>query len=40
VEALASYRGAALVVSHDDAFLGRLGLDLVLELGPEGIAER
>ncbi|HEY8588930.1 MAG TPA: ATP-binding cassette domain-containing protein, partial [Naasia sp.] len=32
VEALSGYRGALLVVSHDDAFLGRLGLDLVLEL--------
>ncbi|KRA25600.1 ABC transporter [Microbacterium sp. Root61] len=36
VEALAVYRGAVLVVSHDDAFLDRLGLDLRLELGPDG----
>ncbi|MBN9177681.1 MAG: ABC-F family ATP-binding cassette domain-containing protein [Microbacterium sp.] len=32
VEALAAYRGGVLVVSHDDAFLARLGLGLVLEL--------
>lgn len=32
VEALTAYRGAVLVVSHDDDFLDRLGLDLVLEL--------
>jgi hypothetical protein len=29
-----------LVVSHDDAFLERLGVDLTLELGPEGLSER
>lgn len=32
VEALAAYRGAVLVVSHDDAFLTRIEPDLVLEL--------
>lgn len=37
VEALSSYRGALIVVSHDDAFLARLGLTTVLELGPSGI---
>ncbi|MFD5213257.1 ABC-F family ATP-binding cassette domain-containing protein [Microbacterium sp. NPDC058345] len=36
VEALRAYRGAVLVVSHDDVFLGRLGLDLTLELGEDG----
>lgn len=36
VDALAAYRGAALVVSHDRAFLERLGVDLVLELSAEG----
>ncbi|REJ07863.1 ABC transporter ATP-binding protein [Microbacterium bovistercoris] len=36
VEALRAYRGAVLVVSHDDAFLGQLGLDLTLELDAEG----
>ncbi|MBO0981269.1 ABC-F family ATP-binding cassette domain-containing protein, partial [Microbacterium sp. SD291] len=36
VEALRAYRGAVLVVSHDDAFLTRLGLDLVLEIHAEG----
>ena len=36
VEALSAYRGAVLVVSHDDVFLGRLGIDLTLELGPDG----
>ncbi len=35
VEALRAYRGAVLVVSHDDAFLARLGLDLVLEIDPD-----
>lgn len=32
VEALAAYRGAVLVVSHDDAFLARIGAGLTLEL--------
>ncbi|WP_336646334.1 ABC-F family ATP-binding cassette domain-containing protein [Microbacterium sp. USHLN186] len=36
VEALRAYRGALLIVSHDDAFLARLGLDLTLELDGEG----
>lgn len=36
VEALRAYRGAVLIVSHDDAFLARLGLDLTLELDAEG----
>lgn len=36
VAALRSYRGALLVVSHDDAFLARLGIDRVLELGADG----
>lgn len=36
VEALRTYRGAVLIVSHDDAFLDRLGLDLTLVLDAEG----
>ena len=32
VEALASYRGAILIVSHDQAFLDRLGITTTLEL--------
>ncbi|GAA5034900.1 ABC-F family ATP-binding cassette domain-containing protein [Microbacterium fluvii] len=36
VDALSAYRGAVLVVSHDDAFLARLGLHLTLELDREG----
>ena len=38
VQALRAYRGAVLIVSHDDAFLGRLGIDLTLEIavGPDG----
>ena len=40
VEALRAYRGAVLVVSHDDAFLDRLDLDLTLEIAPEGLVER
>jgi ATPase subunit of ABC transporter with duplicated ATPase domains len=35
VDALRGYRGALIVVSHDDDFLGRLGLDRVLTMtGP------
>ncbi|WP_194765449.1 ABC-F family ATP-binding cassette domain-containing protein [Microbacterium sp. UFMG61] len=36
VEALRAYRGAVLVVSHDDAFLSRLDLDLTLEIEADG----
>ncbi|MFE7843809.1 ABC-F family ATP-binding cassette domain-containing protein [Microbacterium sp. NPDC057407] len=36
VDALAAYRGAVLVVSHDDAFLARLGIRTTLELAPDG----
>lgn len=36
VQALRAYRGAVLIVSHDDAFLGRLDLDLTLEIGADG----
>lgn len=39
-EALAAYRGAVVVVSHDQAFLDELGLDLTLELSGEGLRER
>ncbi|WP_217616729.1 ABC-F family ATP-binding cassette domain-containing protein [Cellulomonas sp. GbtcB1] len=39
-EALDAYRGALLVVSHDRAFLERLGLDAVLELGADGRLRR
>ena len=37
VSALSSYRGALLVVSHDDAFLARLGIDVWLSLEPDGV---
>lgn len=40
VDALRAYRGAVLIVSHDDAFLARLELDLTLEMSTEGFAER
>jgi ATPase subunit of ABC transporter with duplicated ATPase domains len=40
VEALATYRGALLVVSHDDAFLARLGVDTLVELSPDGSLAR
>lgn len=36
IEALRAYRGAVLVVSHDDVFLDRLDLDLIVELDAEG----
>ena len=36
VEALAGYRGALLVVSHDDAFVARLDPTTVLELDADG----
>jgi ATPase subunit of ABC transporter with duplicated ATPase domains len=36
VDALAAYRGALLVVSHDGAFLDRLGLDAELRLDGAG----
>jgi len=36
VEALRAYRGAVLIVSHDDAFLARLDLDLTLEISADG----
>ncbi|NLU84933.1 ABC-F family ATP-binding cassette domain-containing protein [Rhodococcus sp. HNM0569] len=36
VDALAGYRGALLVVSHDHAFLARLGIDTVLALDADG----
>lgn len=39
VEALAAYRGAVLVVSHDDGFLRRIVPDLVLELREGALTE-
>lgn len=36
VAALSAYRGALVVVSHDQGFLGRIHLDVVLELDAEG----
>lgn len=36
VAALAAYRGGLLVVSHDDAFLRRLGITTWLALDPDG----
>ncbi|THE06443.1 ABC-F family ATP-binding cassette domain-containing protein, partial [Microbacterium oleivorans] len=39
VEALSAYRGAVLVVSHDEAFLRRVGPDLTLELSEGRMTE-
>jgi ATPase subunit of ABC transporter with duplicated ATPase domains len=36
VESLGAYGGAVIVVSHDDAFLDRLDLDLILGMGRDG----
>ena len=36
VDALRAYRGAVLIVSHDDAFLRRLDLDLTLQIDADG----
>ena len=36
VEALNSYRGALIIVSHDDGFLARAELDVVIELDADG----
>ena len=40
LDALQSYRGAVLIVSHDHAFLRELDSDLVLELRDDALAER
>lgn len=39
VDALSAYRGALIVVSHDDDFLSRLGVDTVIEIDAEGMRE-
>ncbi|MFJ3488262.1 ABC-F family ATP-binding cassette domain-containing protein [Leifsonia aquatica] len=36
VEALEAYRGALLVVSHDESFLARIGIDATIELDADG----
>jgi ATPase subunit of ABC transporter with duplicated ATPase domains len=40
IEALAGYRGAVLVVSHDHPFLARIGIDTIVELGTDGHLRR
>jgi ATPase subunit of ABC transporter with duplicated ATPase domains len=39
-EALDAYRGAVIIVSHDDHFLERIGVDMVLELPGDGTIRR
>jgi ATPase subunit of ABC transporter with duplicated ATPase domains len=39
-EALDAYRGAVIIVSHDDRFLERIGVDMVLELPGDGTIRR
>lgn len=39
VDALETYRGGLIVVSHDDDFLSRLGITTWLVLGPDGLDE-
>ncbi|TGD87431.1 ABC-F family ATP-binding cassette domain-containing protein [Mycolicibacterium sp. CH28] len=39
VDAVAAYRGAVLVVSHDDQFLARLGLDRTLSMRLPGVLD-
>ena len=36
VDALNSYRGALLLISHDDRFLARLGLSTIITLDADG----
>ncbi|MEU1545595.1 ABC-F family ATP-binding cassette domain-containing protein [Nocardia sp. NPDC005745] len=40
IEALAGYRGAVIVVSHDHPFLARIGIDTIVELGTDGHLRR
>lgn len=40
VDALAAYRGGLLVVSHDDAFLDRLGIDTWIVMDERGLHHR
>lgn len=37
VDALAGYRGGLVVVSHNDDFLSRLGIDTRIVLGADGL---
>jgi len=39
VSALRAYRGALVVVSHDEWFLGELGLTRRLHLGDDGLTD-
>ena len=38
VTALAAYRGALVVASHDEGFLAAVGIDRVVDLDPEEVA--
>jgi ATPase subunit of ABC transporter with duplicated ATPase domains len=39
VDALDAYHGGLIIVSHDDAFLDRIGIDVWIELTAEGLSQ-
>lgn len=39
VDALDAYCGGLIIVSHDDAFLDRIGIDIWINLTPDGLSQ-